>query len=65
MGRNMKRTGILLACLIPLSFTSSPAAEVSERLQRALQATPQGTPLHVWVYLTDKGAARLRQVPIR
>jgi len=57
----MKRTAILFACLIPLAFAPSSASQLSVRLQHALQGSGTDDPVYVWIYLRDKGAARLEK----
>ena len=62
MGRDMKRTAILAACLLLLSIPSSFAAGLSQRLERTLQMAGSEEHVYVWVYFTDKGAAQLAKI---
>jgi len=62
MGRDMKRTAILAACLLLVSLPSSFAAELSERLERTLHMAGSEELIYVWVYFTDKGGARLAKI---
>jgi serine protease AprX len=55
----MKRAAILFACLVSLASPPSSASELSVRLQHALQGSGTDDPVYVWIYLRDKGAARL------